>query len=80
VGKESEITMERMTNVAKVIELVGRSKVGWDDAANNAVVEASKTVTNITGVEVINCTGTVTDGKITDYKANVKVAFGLTDR
>ena len=71
---------ERMANVAKIIELVGRSKVGWEDATQNAVAEASKTVTNITGVEIINCTGTVRDGKITDYKANVKVAFGLTDR
>ncbi len=74
------MTEERMANVAKVIELVGRSKTGWEDAANNAVTEASKTVTNITGVEIISCTGSVVDGKITDYKANVKVAFGLTDR
>jgi len=71
---------EKMANVAKIIELVGQSKVGWEDAANNAVREASKTVTNITGVEIINCTGTVTGGKITNYKANVKVAFGVTDR
>jgi dodecin len=71
---------ESMANVAKIIELVGRSKVGWEDATNNAVSEASKTVTNITGVEIINCTGTVRDGKVIDYKANVKVAFGLTDR
>ncbi len=74
------MTEERIANVAKVIELVGRSTVGWEDAANNAVIEASKTVTHITGVEIIHCTGTVKDGKITDYKANVKVAFGLTDR
>jgi dodecin len=74
------MTEERMASVAKIIELVGRSKVGWEDAAKNAVSEASKTVTNITGVEIINCTGMVTDGKIIDYKANVKVAFGLTDR
>jgi dodecin len=74
------MTEERMANVAKVIELVGRSKVGWEDAASNAVHEASKTVTNITGVEVINCTGTVAGGKISDYKATVKIAFGLTDR
>lgn len=74
------MTEERMANVAKVIELVGRSKSGWEDAANNAVHEASKTVTNVTGVEIINCTGTVTDGKITVYKTNVKIAFGLTDR
>ena len=74
------MTEERMANLAKVIELVGRSKVGWEDAASKAVLEASKTVTNITGVEIISCTGSVKDGKITDFKANVKIAFGLTDR
>jgi len=71
---------EKKTNVAKVIELVGVSKVGWEDAVQNAVMDASKTLENITGVEVLSCTGTVEDEKITEYKANVKVAFGLTNR
>ena len=70
----------RMTNLAKVIELVGVSKTGWEDAALNAVKEASKTLDNITGVEVIRYNGVVKDGKVTDYKAVVKIAFGLTDR
>ncbi len=74
------MTEKRMRDVAKVVELVGRSKVGWEDAARNAVVEASKTVDNITGVEVLHFTASVEDGKIKDYKANVKVAFGLIDR
>jgi dodecin len=59
--------------------LIGRSKVGWEDTAKNAVSEAFTTVTDITGVDIINCTGIVRDGKVTDYKAKVKVAFGLTD-
>jgi dodecin len=71
---------ERMTNLAKVIELVGVSKQSWEDAALNAVKEASKTLDNITGVEIITYNGVVKDGKVTDFKAVVKVAFGLTDR
>jgi len=74
------MTEKRMRNVAKIIELVGRSKVGWEDAARNAVVEASKTVGDIKGIEVLRFTADVEDGEITDYKANVKVAFGLIDR
>jgi dodecin len=74
------MTEDRMANVAKIIELVGRSKVGWEDAAVNAVHEASKTVTDITGVEITSYTGTVKDGKVVAFKATVKVAFGLTDR
>jgi len=66
--------------VAKVIELVGESNVGWEDAVINAIKDASKTVDNITGVEVYNLTANVRDGQIQDYKANIKLAFGVMDR
>jgi hypothetical protein len=65
--------------VVKVLELVGESPRSWQDAANQAVVEASQTVDNITGVEVSNWTANVDNGKISSYKANVRVAF-IVDR
>lgn len=61
--------------VIKVIELVGTSPTSWEDAARNVVAEAAKTVRNITGVNVIGQTAVVKDGDITEYRANVKVAF-----
>lgn len=61
--------------VVKVVELVGDSKVGWEDAIQNAVAEASKTVHGITGVEVLNMTANVKDGKILEYKADLQLAF-----
>jgi len=61
--------------VVKVLNLVADSKESWQDAIEKAVSEASKTVENITGVEVINTTGSVRDGRIIEYKANVNVAF-----
>lgn len=62
--------------VVKVIELVGESPHGWEDAARVAVREAAKTVRNITGVEVVNWTGQVDgSGEITGYRADVQVAF-----
>ncbi len=67
-------------SLAKVIELVGESTTGWEDAVKDAVDKASESVENITGVEVYNLTGQVKDGKLVEYKANVKLAFGLTDR
>jgi len=67
-------------SVAKVIELIGVSDNGWEDAVRNAVRDASKTIDNITGVEVISTTANVKDGELTEYKASVKVVFGLTDR
>ena len=61
--------------VVKVLELVGESQQSWQDAANQAVMEAAKTVDNITGVEVSNWTAHVRDGRISNYKANVRLAF-----
>jgi flavin-binding protein dodecin len=66
-----------VANVAKVIELVGESPRSWQDAVEAAVQEASKTVHNITGVEVTNWTAQVANGKIQEYKVDVKVAFGV---
>jgi len=68
-----------LTTVAKVIELVGESKVSWDDAVRNAVREASKTVDNLTGVEVVNMTANVDNSEIVEYKVNLKLAFGVRE-
>ncbi|MGQ9493038.1 MAG: dodecin family protein [Anaerolineae bacterium] len=61
--------------VIKVIELVGNSKVSWEDAAKNAVAEAAKTIHDITGVDVVGQTAVVENGVITEYRADVKIAF-----
>ena len=61
--------------VIKIIEVIGTSEKSWEDAARNAVESASKTVKNITGVDVVNFTAAVSDGKITKYKATCKLAF-----
>lgn len=63
--------------VVKIIELVGESKSSWEDAVQNAVSDASKSVDGITGVEIYNLTANIDSGKIVEYKANVKVAFGV---
>ncbi|MEX2356219.1 MAG: dodecin family protein [Thermaerobacterales bacterium] len=64
-------------HLAKVVELVGESDQNWFDAVENAVSEASQTVDHITGVEVYNLTANVRDGRITEWKANVKIAFAV---
>jgi hypothetical protein len=61
--------------VVKVIELIGVSKRGFDDAVNEAVVQAGKTVRNISGVKVLGYSAKVEKNRITLYKANVKVSF-----
>jgi dodecin len=64
-----------VANVVKVIELVGSSPQGWDEAAQNAVQEAAKTIRNITGVEMTNMTAEVSNGRISEYRATLKIAF-----
>ena len=68
-----------MTRVAKIIEIVGSSDKSWEDAAQVAVDEAKKTLHSIHGIEVTNMTATVDDstGKITHFRAGVKISFGL---
>ena len=61
--------------VVKVIELIGSSPDSWEAAAQNAIDIASKSVRGIKGIDVIRFTAKVEDGKITVYKANLKVAF-----
>ncbi|ACB85234.1 dodecin family protein [Natranaerobius thermophilus] len=64
-------------DTVKVVELVGESTESWEQAIENAVHEASKTIDNIAGVEVYNMTADVDNGRLVEYKANVKVAFGI---
>lgn len=64
---------------AKVIELIGSSGKSFDDALQEAVKRASKTVRNISGVKVISQSVKVEKGKISKYKVNVKVVFGVED-
>jgi flavin-binding protein dodecin len=65
----------KMSTIVKVIELVAESGKSWEDAAQNAVTEAAKSVKNITGVDVIGFKGEVSNGKVTKYKAHCKIAF-----
>lgn len=66
-----------MSSVAKVIELIAESDKSWDDAAKNAIKEASKTIKNITSIWMDNMSAEVKDNKIVSYRANVKVTFLL---
>lgn len=59
----------------KVVELVGESPNNWKDAVQKAVAEASRDIRNISGVEVYNLTANVKDGKLSEFKANVKIAY-----
>ena len=59
----------------KVIELVGTSTESWPKAVEEAVSKAGESLRNIHGVDVISLKARVNNGKITEYRADVKIAF-----
>jgi len=61
--------------VIKIIELVGASEKSWQEAVDNAIIEAAKTIRNIRGIDVVGWTGKVEGKKVVEYRANVKIAF-----
>jgi flavin-binding protein dodecin len=63
--------------VGKIIELVGTSSKGFEDAINEAVRRSSRTVKNIRGVDVVGQKAIVRDGKVTEYRVNLKLSFGV---
>lgn len=62
---------------AKVVELIGVSTKSFEDAIVNAVTDASETTRGITGAKVLDMTVKVDGGRITEYKVDLKVAFGV---
>ncbi len=61
----------------KLIELVGTSKDSFDDATNNAVKEAAKTIKHLAWLEVVEERGHITDGQISEYQVKVKLSFKI---
>jgi hypothetical protein len=61
--------------VVKIIELVGSSPKGWEEAVRNAVSEAAKTIRNIKSVHVKRYTAKVERNRIVEYRALVRIAF-----
>jgi flavin-binding protein dodecin len=66
-----------MAKVVKVIELLAQSEKSWEDAAQGAVKEASKTLRNVRSIYIKEFEAAVEGGKITQYRINAKVTFDL---
>jgi len=73
LGKKQSINFKNM--VIKIVELIGISKKSFDDAFAEGVKRAVKTLRNVTGVDVVGQNAAVVNGKIAEYKVNLKVAF-----
>lgn len=65
-------------SVLKVIEIMGNSNKSFEDAVQNVINEASKTVKNIKSVYVKDMQVTVNNNEIDQYRVTTKVSFGIT--
>ncbi|HEY7149277.1 MAG TPA: dodecin family protein [Gaiellaceae bacterium] len=66
-----------MAAVAKVVRIIGSSPESWAKAGDAAVQEASKTVRGISGAHVVAMSAQVEDGKISEFRTTVDIAFGV---
>ena len=62
-------------SVYKVIELVGTSSESWEKAAAVAVERAAQSLRDLRVAEVVELDMVIEDGKITAYRAKLKVSF-----
>ena len=66
-------------HVYKIVELVGSSTKGTDDAIQQAIARASKTLSNLDWFEVAETRGHILDGRVAHYQVVLKVGFRLED-
>jgi len=64
-----------MSNIYKVIEIIGSSEKSWEDAAKKAVEVAAKTLDEIRVAEVKELDMRVEKGKVVEYRAKLRVSF-----
>lgn len=64
-------------HIYKKIELVGSSRTSIEEAINNALAEAAKTVHNLDWFEVVDTRGHIENGKVGHFQVTIKVGFRI---
>jgi len=62
-------------NVYSISEIVGTSPDGIEEAVNNALTQASRTLRNLDWFEVTQVRGHLVDGKVADWQVGIKLGF-----
>jgi flavin-binding protein dodecin len=75
--KETATPETKVSGVVKIIEVIGTSKIGFDDAIATAIKTASHSLRHITGADVKHMTVAAAEGTITEYRVDLKLAFAL---
>lgn len=62
-------------SVYKVIELIGTSTKSWEEAAQNAINTAGRSLRDLRIAEVLKLDMKVEEGKVVAYRARVQLSF-----
>ena len=73
----NDLTFQTVEDGLKVIEILSESPNNWEEATQNVVIEASKTLRNIRSVYIKEFTATVENDKISNYRVTAKVTFEM---
>ena len=68
-----------MASIVKVIEVIAESDQSWEQAAQDALTHASRTIRNIKSIYVEDLQGVVSNNKITHYRLNAKISFVIEE-
>lgn len=66
-------------HVYKKIELTGSSSEGIQQAIENAVSKAAKTIHDMRWFEVVETRGHIDNGKVAHWQVTIKIGFSLTE-
>lgn len=66
-------------SVARVTEITASSAKSFDDAVQVGIERANKTLKNVKGAWIQSQTVEVEDGKVTEYRVNMKISFVLQE-
>ena len=64
-------------HIYKITEIVGSSKISIEDAIQQAISKASKTIHNLAWFEVVETRGHIVDAKVGHYQVSLKIGFTL---
>lgn len=66
-------------HVYKLVDIVGTSTTGTDDAIRNAIETSAKTIRNIDWFQVVETRGHVVEGKVAHFQVTLKVGFRIEE-
>ena len=66
-------------HVYRIVELVGSSETGIEDAITSAISKASNTVRHMRWFEVVETRGHLENNKVAHYQVTLKVGFAVED-